>query len=344
MIQRLLRGKAIYVYLGLLSAVLSVWVLRQAPPELESIVPSVQEAPVSWSTEVDFQALVEQMKQHPDLRIALVSAILVMMGLGLGGFAMAAWGFSTGAIRSVWRHPRVALPPWSFGEAIRIVLVAVIVALLLPILRVTLRMIQPAWPLDLHLWIVISMLLLDVFVVLTVLIFASGKRGSSWQTLGISRSQCWPAVRMGLKGYTAIFPWLFVLLFVVAEIARRVGFEPPLETIHRLLFYEQRPLVLSLTVILACVIGPIAEEVFFRGVIYSAMRKYLPFGVAIAINGCLFALIHTNVLGFLPIMVLGGTLAYLYERTGSLLCSIVVHVVHNSLLMTVSIVLRHLLS
>jgi membrane protease YdiL (CAAX protease family) len=42
-----------------------------------------------------------------------------------------------------------------------------------------------------------------------------------------------------------------------------------------------------------------------------------------------FAALHSNVVGFLPIMVIGITLTYLYERTGTLVSSITLHIIHN---------------
>ncbi|MBU1006915.1 MAG: CPBP family intramembrane metalloprotease, partial [Candidatus Omnitrophica bacterium] len=45
-----------------------------------------------------------------------------------------------------------------------------------------------------------------------------------------------------------------------------------------------------------------------------------------------FSLLHANIAGFLPIMALGVLLAYLYEATGSLVASMTVHVIHNSVI------------
>ena len=76
---------------------------------------------------------------------------------------------------------------------------------------------------------------------------------------------------------------------------------------------------------------------------YPALRARMPRWRAMALSGGFFAAIHTNLLGFLPIMLLGCLLAYIYERSGSLAGSIAVHVVHNSLLMSAAIIFRSLL-
>jgi membrane protease YdiL (CAAX protease family) len=186
------------------------------------------------------------------------------------------------------------------------------------------------------------MLLLDLFVVVAVLSFAVGKGRSALTVFGLSSRSRWAAMKTGLMGYMAVFPWLFLLLFLTMEISNRLGFQPPIEAIHRLVFLEQRPWVLALTGLLACVVGPIAEEFLFRGVLYPTIRRQAAAPLAMIITGAVFALIHTNVIGFLPITLLGGLLAYVYERTGSLLAPMAVHVIHNTLLMSLAMIYRQL--
>ena len=44
---------------------------------------------------------------------------------------------------------------------------------------------------------------------------------------------------------------------------------------------------------------------------------------------CAFAALHAHPVGFLPIMLIGAVLAYLYEKTGTLVAPITAHIVHN---------------
>ena len=60
------------------------------------------------------------------------------------------------------------------------------------------------------------------------------------------------------------------------------------------------------------------------------------------VSGGAFALLHTNLIGFPSILLLGCLLANLYERTGSLAASLTVHIVHNTLLMAMAISFRQL--
>ena len=170
----------------------------------------------------------------------------------------------------------------------------------------------------------------------------SGKRMPAWRAVGLSSRRILPSLAEGFKGYLVVFPWLFLLLFLTVELIRFFHWKPPLEPIQMLLFQERDPLVIGLLVVLSCVIGPIAEELFFRGVLFAAARQRLSRGGAILASGAAFSLIHTNPVGFLPIMLIGSLLAYLYERTGLLAAPIAVHILHNAFLMSIGLVVRWL--
>jgi hypothetical protein len=92
------------------------------------------------------------------------------------------------------------------------------------------------------------------------------------------------------------------------------------------------PVVLVLAALLVCVMAPLAEEVFFRGFLFGALRKR---GVPLAalVSGLCFGLAHvaSSPIGFLvPLALLGVILALLYERTGSLYPSIALHCLNNA--------------
>jgi membrane protease YdiL (CAAX protease family) len=71
--------------------------------------------------------------------------------------------------------------------------------------------------------------------------------------------------------------------------------------------------------------------VFFRGFAYNAVKRKWGIPSAMALTAIVFAGLHINLIGFLPIMMLGFLLAYMYEKTGSLISSITIHMIHNAL-------------
>jgi membrane protease YdiL (CAAX protease family) len=88
-------------------------------------------------------------------------------------------------------------------------------------------------------------------------------------------------------------------------------------------------LALLMTGIGISIIGPIGEELLFRGVIQSGLLRY---GAVISTLGSagIFALAHgINIV--MPVALLFGVLAAeLYRRSGSIWPAIIAHVVHNA--------------
>ena len=366
MIQRLLRGQALYFVLGALIIFLYMRAMRVAPlkpldasgatpvSQLAGAPPGPQSGGRSadaasaddvlswWPKTLSREDLERVAAREPLLGIFLSLLTIFIVGMALGGVGLALSSLWSGRVRSVWRYRPRRLPRWSFGELGRIVAWVLILTSAFPLVRLSLPQ-EAGMKIGAHLWISLSMLILDAGVILIILAFAAGKRGSVWRTLGFSDRQLLPSVMVALRGYVAVFPWLFLLLFFTVEAARHFGWTPPVEPIQELIFEEQNPHVLALTVLLACVIGPIGEELFFRGVLYTAIRQRTSRMVAMLVSATAFSLIHTNVLGFLPILALGCLMADLYERTGSLISPLVVHILHNTFLMSLALVVRRLL-
>ena len=94
-------------------------------------------------------------------------------------------------------------------------------------------------------------------------------------------------------------------------------------------------------VILAVVIlAPIAEEVFFRGVVFNAWLREGGRRWAFIGSSALFALIHASVVALLPIFLLGLALAWIYQRTGNLLAPIAMHAMVNGISVALALLVR----
>jgi membrane protease YdiL (CAAX protease family) len=94
-------------------------------------------------------------------------------------------------------------------------------------------------------------------------------------------------------------------------------------------------------VVLVCVVAPIAEELFFRGFFFSALRRWSGPWVAAALTGLVFGAAHAvgSPIGFLvPLAFLGFVLSVVRWRTGSLYPGIAMHALNNGLAFGV---LRH---
>jgi uncharacterized protein len=76
------------------------------------------------------------------------------------------------------------------------------------------------------------------------------------------------------------------------------------------------------------VVASVTEEILFRGFLYATLRRYAGAFGSIVVSGAVFATLHEP-MAFLPIFVIGCLLAWLYERTGTLLAPIGAHAANN---------------
>jgi membrane protease YdiL (CAAX protease family)/uncharacterized RDD family membrane protein YckC len=86
-------------------------------------------------------------------------------------------------------------------------------------------------------------------------------------------------------------------------------------------------------VLLIVVVVPIAEEIFFRGMLFGGLRRRLSRLPAAAISALVFGGLHatTGVTAVPPLIIFGFILALLYERTGSLVPGMIAHGLNNGL-------------
>ena len=88
------------------------------------------------------------------------------------------------------------------------------------------------------------------------------------------------------------------------------------------------------------VVAPIAEEFFFRGVVYNIWERERGARVALYGSAALFAAIHASIFALAPIFALGIALALIYRRTRSLPASIAMHAGFNAISVTIALVDR----
>lgn len=97
---------------------------------------------------------------------------------------------------------------------------------------------------------------------------------------------------------------------------------------------EQSTAAFVAVCILVTVVAPVAEEVFFRGYFYGALRNWRGPWLAAVLTGLVFGGIHagsTPVVFLVPLAILGLFLCLLRERTGSLLPCMAAHALNNAI-------------
>lgn len=92
--------------------------------------------------------------------------------------------------------------------------------------------------------------------------------------------------------------------------------------------------------LLLLVVVPMGEETFFRGLVFGWLRARWDRHVAVWASALFFALVHQQIVHFLPVLVLGGILGYLREFTRGLLSPMAVHALNNAVVI-LSVYLFH---
>jgi membrane protease YdiL (CAAX protease family) len=133
----------------------------------------------------------------------------------------------------------------------------------------------------------------------------------------------------GVTAYIALIPVLLAILAATAVVINITKYIPAKQPVVELLLKEKNTGFVLYSSLFAAVAGPFIEELFFRGFMYGAVKKYIGALAAAVVTSLIFAGLHAHVVGFFPIVALGLMLAYLYEKTGTLVSSITLHMIHN---------------
>lgn len=86
---------------------------------------------------------------------------------------------------------------------------------------------------------------------------------------------------------------------------------------------------LWMEIVTLCIIGPLAEELVYRGFVYQRLRREGSQTVAAAGSALLFGLMHFNLVQCVYAFVLGILLAHITERTGGLAAAAAAHMAAN---------------
>lgn len=84
-----------------------------------------------------------------------------------------------------------------------------------------------------------------------------------------------------------------------------------------------------ITMTYAVLLGPVVEELTFRGLTYNYARTFMPAMAANVVQAFLFGVLHGNMLQGAFAFVLGLLLGYVYEKYNNLLVTMILHMLYN---------------
>jgi uncharacterized protein len=176
--------------------------------------------------------------------------------------------------------------------------------------------------------IIVGTLLLDGSLVAVALLFASFVRKPRPWHFGLRRTPFWPAV-----GWAALGIFSFYVFAAIYSVAVQPDVE---QTVAEDLGADESSFGLIAAGFMIICVAPFAEEFFFRGFFYGALRTRFSVAVAAIIDGVVFGLIHfegstDGLLIVPPLAMLGVVFCLVYEQTRSLYPVIALHSINNSI-------------
>ena len=160
--------------------------------------------------------------------------------------------------------------------------------------------------------------MVEIFLFLVIVL----KMEKSLSSIGLTKETFIPGIKRGTiwagsSGFIAAVA-SFILFFTGIDPLKLIVSQLPQDQMERICFF-----------LVGGVIGPVAEEIFFRGIIYGFLRRY---GIvtAILLSTGIFAAFHLFGAGIPVTQIIGGLLFSLsYEMEKNLIVPMVINISGN---------------
>jgi membrane protease YdiL (CAAX protease family) len=262
----------------------------------------------------------------------------LFLGMLLDLYFLYRWKSGRGLSINIQHRPE---PRWEPGDIVRVVILFLSLGYLFAIIQGVFYSLVKT-DINPNFDMIMTTGVVNLGGISVILYFVTKRYGQSIRALGLTFKRSISAMFYGLTGYIALLPVLLIIMVLTMLISKIADYQPPVQPIVEVFMEEKETKVLGTGILFAAVFGPFAEELFFRGFMYGALKKRTGAIWAMVLTSALFSALHTHLVGFLPIFALGMLLAYLYERTGSLIPSITVHIAHNVAMVLLVFIMKYL--
>jgi uncharacterized protein len=143
---------------------------------------------------------------------------------------------------------------------------------------------------------------------------------------GLRPTRLLPAIGWSVLAWVAFYA--FTGIFI-----KLIGADPKDDQLPKELGVDDSTAAMLAVAFLVAVVAPVAEEFFFRGFFFTALRNWRGLWPAAIGTGVVFGAIHgssSDAAFLLPLAFFGFTLCLLYEKTRSLYPCIALHCANNS--------------
>lgn len=279
------------------------------------------------------QEVINKIMQEPYLALFIIGSMFVFVsiiftGIVLGGIVIYKKKHGQAPFACVYKEREI---PWNMHDVVKLIILFCAYSLAIGF---SLSFIRDYFlPNADNFFIILNTVIADLVVLFLIIYFVRRKYNTSLHRIGLNENNVMRDVFLGLGSYCVILPCFMVVVMALSYLVSLVRYEPAPHPLVDIFVVEDKDnmWLIWFSVFLACTVGPFIEEVFFRGFCYTALRKAWGVKIAMVGSAAFFSLIHYSAFAFIPIFLLGLVLAYLYEKRGTLIPSITVHIIHNSL-------------
>jgi membrane protease YdiL (CAAX protease family) len=171
----------------------------------------------------------------------------------------------------------------------------------------------------------------EVMFAAAVLLLAN-HRGLTLRDLGFRRPDRWGPMGVAVAGAYAIMIGYGLLITLLQQLGVDTSLIDQGNDIPNVDIYGTHAIVVLMIVygLAVVVVAPLAEEIFFRGLIFRALAGIWPSWAAIAASGIAFGAFHLNVSVILPFSLVGMLFAWCFRQSRSLWVSIGAHFIFNT--------------
>jgi hypothetical protein len=174
----------------------------------------------------------------------------------------------------------------------------------------------------------LAALMQTITIIGLVIYFVRSRYRLSWPDFGLASISV-TNIGIGLAGGVLLF-------FLVAMMAWVMDWFIP-QPVEPQLFVEillaaQNWWQLMIVTVVASVLAPLSEELYFRGFLFPFLRQRIGVDFALWGSAVFFGALHLDLIRFIPLTLGGYGLALIYHRTGSLWASIIAHGVWNTIM------------
>ena len=135
------------------------------------------------------------------------------------------------------------------------------------------------------------------------------------------------------KDYDKKISFKNVFIFVILGVTMNLSYNLIIGSLNKMILFSDDYFIISIDILtyMICtgILGPILEELLFRGIVFNRLKKFNKQMKAILLTSFIFAFFHSNIIQMIYAFCLSFLLIYVYEKYKSIKAPIIVHIASN---------------